>query len=325
MMDTLYKLATRAKSGDREALSDLVEILRPRLFAEAYSCLGQYEDAQDAVESALYHICMNVGGLRDAERVGAWMRTIVRNEAIKIRKRRMNAEPLSDTICVSEDHEACLQGIDIRNALRRLPRDNARAVALFYLAGVSIDEIARRTERPVGTIKRWLHHGRRRLAIELEDYCPMQTTEMSVKAAIISTDIAPALVRQMAKAMRDVGFSQVLTLKEPPKLAQTGTDDSIEFHLPDGMKDVRFVMMDEWVGGRSAFELHAILKAAAESSQLYCGLLLASPPSESTIFAAWAAAFDLCLTKGNLDMAELRRFSGEILNRIRSNRQSDKC
>ena len=70
-----YELACRAREGDREALSELVERERLRLFALAYAELRHYEDAQDVVASALLRICRHVGELREPERVRAWMQT----------------------------------------------------------------------------------------------------------------------------------------------------------------------------------------------------------------------------------------------------------
>ena len=48
-----YELALRARDGDRQALAELVERTRLRLFALAYAELRHYEDAQDAVAGAL--------------------------------------------------------------------------------------------------------------------------------------------------------------------------------------------------------------------------------------------------------------------------------
>jgi DNA-directed RNA polymerase specialized sigma24 family protein len=50
-----YELALRARAGDQEALGELVERTRLRLFALAYAELRHYEDAQDAVAAALVH------------------------------------------------------------------------------------------------------------------------------------------------------------------------------------------------------------------------------------------------------------------------------
>src|SRR5262245_18374861 len=81
-----YELALRARGGDWEALAELVERTRLRLFALAYADLRHYEDAQDAVASALLRICLHVGELREPARVHAWMNAIVRNEIRQMRR-----------------------------------------------------------------------------------------------------------------------------------------------------------------------------------------------------------------------------------------------
>src|SRR5437667_3400460 len=79
-----YRLALRAREGDAEALAELVERTRLRLFALAYAELRHYEDAQDAVAGALLQICRHVTELRDPSRVRAWMHSIVRNEVRRL-------------------------------------------------------------------------------------------------------------------------------------------------------------------------------------------------------------------------------------------------
>lgn len=75
-----YELALRARDGDREALAELVERTRVRLFALAYAELRHYDDAHDAVAGALLRICRHVGELWQPEpvtcpksRCRAWM------------------------------------------------------------------------------------------------------------------------------------------------------------------------------------------------------------------------------------------------------------
>src|SRR5204863_389504 len=81
-----YELALRARAGDRDALAELVERTRSRLFALAYAELRHYDDAQDAVAAALVQICRHVDELREPERVRAWMQSIVRNEVRRLRR-----------------------------------------------------------------------------------------------------------------------------------------------------------------------------------------------------------------------------------------------
>jgi RNA polymerase sigma factor (sigma-70 family) len=326
-----YELARRARDGDREALAALIERTRLSLFALAYAELRHYQDAQDAVAGALYQVCLHVGELREPERVRAWMNSIVRNEAHRLR-RGPDAAVMSLEAGEPPAPEPMpsLLRLDIERALRRLPRDQARAIALFYLARLPVREIASRVERPEGTIKLWLHLGRRRLAAELEEYAPMKRREAlkllaatpalattleecaamtptpAVNAAIISTDLEPKLVRSMAEAARAAGFDGVITLEALPSLEETGEGDARERHLPESLKGVSVVVLDEWIGGRSAFEILAILKAAAESKDL-AFFMLASAPGDSTVFAAWAAGVDCFLTKP-FDLAEFQKF-----------------
>ena len=171
----------------------LVERLRLRLFAIAYADLQHYEDAQDAVASALVRICSHIGDLRDIARFRAWMHTIVRNETRRIQRQRLTAASHVSLQEVSElpaPPQLSALRLDVEQALRRLPADQAHALALFYLGNLSIREIARRTGRPEGTIKSWLHHGRRQLAQSMKEYAPMTPTTEPTEwtAAILSTD-----------------------------------------------------------------------------------------------------------------------------------------
>jgi RNA polymerase sigma-70 factor (ECF subfamily) len=178
LMDTKAdesELARRARDGDAEALAELVERARRSLFAVAYAELRHYDDAQDAVAAALLQICLHMGELREPERVGAWMQAIVRNEARLCLRRSAPSAParsLEALVSSAAEDAPSLLRLDVMAALQRLPWEEARAVALFYLARLPIREIAQVLGRPEGTIKRWLHLGRRRLATELEDYAP---------------------------------------------------------------------------------------------------------------------------------------------------------
>jgi|SRR5579871_1283395 len=87
-------LAVRARDGDREALALLVERLRLWLFAIAYAELGHYQDAQDAVASALARTCLHIGDLRQPERLRAWLRSVAQNEARRLLRKRAHTDIL---------------------------------------------------------------------------------------------------------------------------------------------------------------------------------------------------------------------------------------
>ncbi|HZT42810.1 MAG TPA: sigma factor-like helix-turn-helix DNA-binding protein [Chthonomonadaceae bacterium] len=209
--------------------------------------------------------------------------------------------------------------LDVEQALRRLPCDQSHAIALFYLGGISIREIARRTGRPEGTIKSWLLSGRRQLAIDLKEYAPMQPTEWT--AALVSTDLEPAALRALSDALRSAGYSQVNHLSkylELARLEETGEGDAKEFHLPGPLRATRLIVLDERIGGHSAFELFPILRAAAEGKEMAACILLdpaEEQDSRARVLSAWASGFDLCLTKP-VKPKEFERFAKIIRERL---------
>ncbi len=152
-----YALALRARTGDREALTTLIDRTRFRLFALAYAELRHVEDAQDAVASALLNICLHVRELRQPERIHAWMNSVVHNEA-----RRLRRGPASSALRLddldgwgrdSEEMQTARLYADIERALQLLPCRQAQAIRLFHLHHWSIGEIARAMRRSEGTVK----------------------------------------------------------------------------------------------------------------------------------------------------------------------------
>lgn len=84
----IHQLAERARNGDYEALGELVERLRVRLFRVALSGVGSYHDAQDVVSSAILQICLHIENLKRPEAVIGWACAITRNEAARLYRER---------------------------------------------------------------------------------------------------------------------------------------------------------------------------------------------------------------------------------------------
>jgi RNA polymerase sigma factor (sigma-70 family) len=288
-----YELARQARSGDREALAELVARTRLRLFALAYAELRHYDDAHDAVAAALLQICLHVHELREPERVRAWMQSIVRNEARLLRRRRdLTTLSLAEADGSTEGEEPSLLRLDIDRALRRLPGDQARAIRLFYLAELSVGEVARRLGRSEGTVKSWLHRGRRHLAQEMEGYSEVTSLQ---SAAIVHSDLEPELIRALTEALKAAGYAaKVIT---PKDLSE----------LPEALKACPFVVLDERIQGRPALELLIHLRADPNLSEIAV-CLLSSYPSDFTASAYFSAGLDRMVRKDDPDdIARLAR------------------
>ncbi|MFI7575167.1 SigE family RNA polymerase sigma factor [Micromonospora sp. NPDC049497] len=150
---------------DVDGFDDFYRGSRQRLLGYVYVLTGDLAEAQDAVQEAYIRAWQRwstVGGYDDPE---AWVRVVASRIAVSrwrsLRSRsraylRHGAEPSApgpgtDTV-------------EVVAALRRLPEEQRTALALYYLLGMPVAEVARETEAPVGTVKARLSRGRTALA-----------------------------------------------------------------------------------------------------------------------------------------------------------------
>lgn len=162
-------LVLMAQQGEREALERLAAHWRPRHYAHARRLLGQADRAADAVQEAWTGIVRGLGRLREPERFPAWSYAIVTRrcqDAIRRKGREPPGDPDADPPDPAAGAED--QTSDLRRALAALPPDQRAAIALFYLDGFSIGEIAEAVGIPAGTVKTRLFHARRALRRQLE-------------------------------------------------------------------------------------------------------------------------------------------------------------
>jgi RNA polymerase sigma-70 factor (ECF subfamily) len=166
-------LVLLAQQGERQALERLAVRWRPRHYAHARRLLGAGDGAGDAVQEAWVGIVRGIGRLREPERFPAWSYAIVTRRCQDMVRRKAR-EPKIDSDADPPDLAPAHDGqrVDLRRALAALPPDQRAAVALFYLEGLGIGEIAQALLAPAGTIKTRLFHARRTLRARLEGEDP---------------------------------------------------------------------------------------------------------------------------------------------------------
>ena len=172
-------LVASARMGDHSAFQQLAENWQGRLLAHAYRLTGDAEIAHDVAQEAWVHIVKGLPKLQDTATFPAWAyRIVTRRAADSIRgiqrHRRTNAayaaEPEMDERSAL-DAEARADAGPLTLAMGRLSEVQRIVVALYYLEGLSVAEIAAVQEVPAGTVKTRLMHARRKLrdALEGED------------------------------------------------------------------------------------------------------------------------------------------------------------
>ena len=167
-------LVAAARTGDRQALAQLVELRSPRLLAHAARLLGERDGALDVVQDAWIEIIRGLGALRETGAFLPWSLRIVSRRVARVIKGRQRDRQLARdfaqeaAVAVGDIGEAAVDGARVRAALDQLSREQAATVALFYLAEMSVGEVAMAMDVPTGTVKTRLMHARTKLRAILE-------------------------------------------------------------------------------------------------------------------------------------------------------------
>jgi RNA polymerase sigma-70 factor (ECF subfamily) len=160
------ELVDRARAGDRDAFAELVKRYERLVIAEAINLLRCPEDARDVAQDVFVIAYRRLNSLWGPRRFGPWIMRIARNAALRYRnqRRRRSYEAISEELpdlCGSSssdnDVDSLLQWI------ARLPGQERLVLMLRYVEGMTTEQIAQVTGRPIGTVTKQLSRARRRL------------------------------------------------------------------------------------------------------------------------------------------------------------------
>lgn len=168
----LDDLLARIALQDRRALRTLYEATVQRLLAVALRLLDDRAAAEDVVQDVFITVWTRAAQLPELRAHPlAWLTAMVRNRAIDVLRRRRPEVPLQWQGSDGEEH-----GYDVADAsgtpldqllaaqsddrlgdcLGGLDDEPRQAVLLAYFEGLTHVELARRLDRPLGTVKAWV-------------------------------------------------------------------------------------------------------------------------------------------------------------------------
>ena len=153
----------RARRGDHDAFASLIDVHLARLDAAARLILRDPELARDAVQEALIRAWRDLPGLRDPDRFEAWLHRLTVNaclDLVRRRKRRVIEVELTpiDQPATHDVAGALADRQLLDQALAGLAPSHRAVVALHYLLGMPLPEVATSLGIPLGTAKSRLHH-----------------------------------------------------------------------------------------------------------------------------------------------------------------------
>ncbi|TDC29206.1 SigE family RNA polymerase sigma factor [Micromonospora sp. 15K316] len=150
---------------DVEGFDEFYRGSRQRLLGFVYVLTGNLAEAQDAVQEAYIRAWQRwstVSGYDDPE---AWTRVVASRIAVsRWRSLRSRARAYLRHGAPESVPAPGTDTVEVVAALRRLPEEQRTAIALYYLLGMPVAEVARQTQAPEGTVKARLSRGRAALA-----------------------------------------------------------------------------------------------------------------------------------------------------------------
>jgi len=175
-------------AGDREAFRQLVDREAASVVRACHRVLGDLHEAEDAAQEAFVMAYRSLASWRGDGPFGAWLTRIAVRIAVRQAGRRktvawldmervsdgasddpMSAVVASASMAAASRTDPSLlaaraeRAADIRTAVAALPEPYREVVVLRFFGELSLEEIARQVERPLGTVKTHLHRGLLRL------------------------------------------------------------------------------------------------------------------------------------------------------------------
>lgn len=160
------------RSGDPLAPGQLIDRFHGVVLGLCQRMLGNRHDAEDVVQETFLRALRAIAGFDPGRPLRPWLLGIAANRCRTAMGRRARRPIPTQTVDDRPDHRPSLGDPDdlageLERALEKLRPDYRLVFVLFHEQGLPYEEIAQSIDRPVGTVKTWLHRARGELAEHL--------------------------------------------------------------------------------------------------------------------------------------------------------------
>ena len=153
--------------GKKHAFELLVKRWNKKLMLYAFRICQNKENSKDIAQEAWFDIVKGIHKLKNKEKVGSWMLSIVHNKSIDLINQQKKRKKIEFNVEQESDNGD--QEVDIRSAIKNLSVDHKSILSLFYLEGLTIREISSIMNIAPGTIKSRLFYARESLKTILKN------------------------------------------------------------------------------------------------------------------------------------------------------------
>jgi len=163
-------LLNRARLGDRHAFEEILRPLIEPAYRLALAMLHEREAAEDAVQEMALKGWHHRSRIRpELGTVRPWFLAIVANECRMVRRGRWwSVLRVTDPFDRALGERDLVSGVDLRQALDRLPYRERLLLHLYFVLDLPMAEVAQVLGISVGAVKSRLHRVTRRLRPDLD-------------------------------------------------------------------------------------------------------------------------------------------------------------
>jgi RNA polymerase sigma-70 factor (ECF subfamily) len=157
-------LVVRCLRGDAAAIRALVDRFQPEVFGLCVRLLRHRHDAEDVTQEVFLRVFHSLRRWDSARPLKPWLMGIAVNRCrtwlAKRARRPESVDYLQEVTSGPPADDSAELAREIQAALVELRVEYRTVFVLFHEQGLPYEEIAAALDRPVGTIKTWLHRAR---------------------------------------------------------------------------------------------------------------------------------------------------------------------
>jgi RNA polymerase sigma-70 factor, ECF subfamily len=162
----------RVRSKDAAAFEVLYDSYHRLVYGVAMRMLGDVATAEDVTQAVFLKVWSSPQ-LFESGNFAGWLVRMTRNRALDLlRSKSYRHEELPEAqpaeIMLEETAFAHIDADKVRAALTQLPGEQRELIELGFFGGMTHEELARRTDVPLGTVKTRIRSGLRKLRTALQ-------------------------------------------------------------------------------------------------------------------------------------------------------------
>lgn len=185
LRNELSRLVLRARAGDHDAFGELFRQTHQSVYGMLWQMVGTEDESRDLAQEVYVEAWRSLHTLKAPEAFRTWLFRIAANKAKDhLKKRRVPTESLEDLLAQAgeaaepADDESGPQQVVIdgersqvvQDAVRSLSEEHKAVVAMHYIGGLRVSEVAKALGVPRGTVLSRLARARAVLKDRLSAY-----------------------------------------------------------------------------------------------------------------------------------------------------------